>query len=57
MAAGRTGWCAGQVGKGRPDSGHALLNLVGVVPDEGITLVIIEAELVGDPPCCFLLEV
>jgi hypothetical protein len=37
----------------RPGRGHALPNLVGVVPDERVALVIVEAELVRDPPCCF----
>jgi hypothetical protein len=56
-AASRKAPYAARAGELRLGGGHALLNLVGVVPDERIALVIVEAELVRDPPRCFLFQV
>jgi hypothetical protein len=56
-AASRKGPYAARAGELRPGCGHALLNLVGVVPDERVALVVVEAELVRDPPRCLLFQV
>ena len=41
----------------RPGRSNAPLDLIVVVPDEGVALVVIESESLREPPGCALLQV